>query len=392
MRACKSKALTPIRHSLAQGIFPRTHQILVMKGIADMQATLTASSPASHRLDYFCRIGVNIPVQPKVKLLAALSACWFFFSLVGGTSAAEKILVAFVSPSPVFAPAWIAKETGIFTRHGLDAQVILLTGSPRLVQSLIAGDVDYAIVGVIAAMRARMQGADVVVLATATNVSVMKLLVSRTSGIRKLEDLKGRVIGVSQYGSEADAFARIVVSKAGLRPDKDAAIIQFGGHPQVAAALVAGKIEAGVLGGLALLTAKKSGAVVLADGVELNIAGMSGTLAVTRRYVQHNRDSVMRFMRAFVEGFHYFRTNRDGTIPILQKYMGGISSEQARFLYDEYLELFEDFPVPREKGIQGALDRESDPKAKSLKPADFVDLSFLSEIDRGGLVEKLYRK
>lgn len=327
-----------------------------------------------------------------MRKLCALIGAWLLFSLMAGTSAAEKVRVAFVSPTPVFAPAWIAKETGIFAKHGLDAEVILVTGSPRLVQSLIAGDVDYAMPGLTALMRARMQGADTVTLAAATNVPIMKLLVTRKSGLRQLEGLKGRIIGVSQFGSDADAFARIVVDKAGLKPDKDVAILQMGGHPQVAAALVAEKIEAGVLGGLALLTAKKSGAVVLADGVALNTAAMAGILAVTRRHVQRNRDSVMRFMRAYVEAFRYFRTNRAGTIPIMRKYMGGITAEQAGFLYDEYVDLFEEFPVPGEKAFQGVLDRESDPKAKNFKPADFVDLSFLSDIDRSGLVEKIYRK
>ena len=325
-----------------------------------------------------------------MRKLLAFVVGWFLFSFMGGAPAAEKIRVAFVSPSPTQSPPWIAKETGIFAKHGLDAEVILLTGSPRLVQSLIAGDVDYAIVGATATMRARMRGADVVILATATNVTNQKLLVSRKSGIRRLEDLKGRVVGVSQYGSEADAFARIVVGKAALRPDKDVAIIQLGGHPQVATALLAGKIEAGVIGGLALLTAQKSGAIVLTSGVELKAVAPSGTLAVTGRYVQRNRDSVMRFMRAFVEATHYFKTNRDGTVPILQKYLGGLSSEQARFLYDDFVELFEELPVPNEKGLQAMLDRESDPKAKSFRPADFVDLSFLKEIDRSGRVEKLY--
>jgi NitT/TauT family transport system substrate-binding protein len=324
--------------------------------------------------------------------LNALAAGWLFFCLIGGTAAAEKIRVAFVSPVPGFAPAWIAKETGMFARQGLDAEVILLTGSPRLVQSLIAGDVDYAIVGATATMRARMRGADVVILAATTNVSTQKLLVGRKSGIRRLEDLKGRVVGVSQYGSEADAFARIAVNKAGFKPDKDVAIIQFGGHPQVAAALVAGKIEAGVIGGLAFLTAQKSGAVVLATAIDLQTVSLGPALAVTGHAIQRSRDSVTRFMRAFVEAYHYLRTNRDGTIPIIQKYMGGIGVEQARFLYDDYLPLFEELPVPREKGLQAAVDLETDPKTKHFKPADFVDLSFLKEIDRGGQVEKIYKK
>ena len=349
-----------------------------------------------HRLTWpkekWADLKLQIHLNETATFYALLSAVVWILIFTPASSAVEKIRVAFVSPTPVFAPVWVAKETGLFAKHGLDADVILLTGSPRLVQSLIAGDVDFAVVGLTAVMRARMQGAELAVLATTTNVSVMKLLVSKQSGIHRLEDLKGKVMGVSQYGSEADAFARIVVAKAGFKPDKDVAIIQMGGHPQVAAALVAGKLEAGVLGGLALLTAKKSGAVVLADGAKLNTVSMAGTLAVARRTIQRSRDSVLRFMRAFVEAFRYLKSNREGSIPILQKYMGGINADQARFVYDEYVELFEDLPVPREKGFQAVLDNESDPKAKTFKPADFVDLSFLKEIEGAGPVEKIYKR
>lgn len=324
--------------------------------------------------------------------LHALIAGCVFLSVTIGTAGAEKSRVAIVSPSPNLSMPWVAKDAGIFAKHGLDVDVILLTGSPRLVQSLIAGDVNYAVVGASATMRARMRGADVVILAATTNVSSQKILVGRNSGIRRLEDLKGRVVGVSQYGSEADAFARAALATTTLRPEKDVTILQLGGHPQVAAALVAGKIEAGVLGGLAFLTAQKSGAVVLTSAVELKMISLGAVLAVTGSYIQRNRASVMRFVRAFTEAAHYFRTNREGTIPILQKYMGGISAENARFLYDDNVELFDELPVPAEKGLQEALNRESDPKAKQFKPADFVDLSFLKEIDKSGLVDNLYRK
>ena len=327
-----------------------------------------------------------------MRKLAVFFVGCFLLSLVSASAGAEKIRVAFVSPSPTQSPSWIAKETGLFAKYGLDAEIILLPGSPRMVQTLIAGDIDYAVVGATAAMRARMRGADVVLLATAANFSNMKLLTSRASGIRRLEDLKGRVIGVSQYGSDADAFARIVLDKAGFQANKDVAILQLGGHPQVAAALAAGKIEAGVLGGLAFLTAQKSGATMLTSGVKLKVAAISGTLATTGARIQRSRDFVMRFMRAFVEAIHYFKTNREGTLPILQKYMGGISSENAGIVYDEALDVIEDLPVPAEKGLLAVLDRESDPKAKTFKPTDFIDLSFLKEIDRRGLVEKIYRK
>jgi len=317
---------------------------------------------------------------------------WGFFVLIGETSAAEKIRVGFVSPAPGLSAPWIAKETGSFAKHGIDADVILLPGSPRLVQSLIAGDVHYALVGAAAVMRARMRGAEVVILGAATNVSSQKLVVNPKSGIRNLEDLKGRVIGVSQYGSDADGFARTALGKAGLKPEKDVAILQLGGHPQVAAALVAGKLDAGILGGLALVTAQKSGAVVLTSAIKLETVSLGPVLSVTRPYAQQNRDTVTRFMRAFVEAIHYFKRNPNGTIPLLQKMMGGIAAEPARILYEEYVDLFEELPVPQEKGLQAILDQENDPKVKNFKPGDFVDLSFLRQIDQDGTVERIYRR
>jgi ABC-type nitrate/sulfonate/bicarbonate transport system substrate-binding protein len=328
----------------------------------------------------------------KMRKLLAFIAAGFFFSLIGAALAADKIRVAYVSLSPSWAPVWIAKETGIFARHGLGADVILLTGSPRLVQSLIAGDVDYGLAGATAMARARIRGADVVILATASNLSNMKLLVGGNSAIRRIEELKGRVIGVSQYGSDADVFARIVVEKAGLKPDKDVAILQLGGHPQVAAALAAGKIESGILGGLASLTAQKSGAMIVTSGTDLKVAAMSGTVATTRGRTQRQRDSVARFMRAYGEAFHYFKTNREGAVPILQKYMGGITTEQARFLHDEYVEVFEELPIPSERILYGMLQREGDPKAKAFKPADLIDLSFVKELYGAASVEKVLRR
>ena len=259
-------------------------------------------------------------------------------------------------------------------------------------QSLIAGDVHYALVGAGAVMRARMRGADVTILGAATNISSQKLMVQPKAGIRKLEDLKGRVIGVSQYGSDADGFARAALAKAGLKPEKDVTILQLGGHPQVAAALVAGKLDAGVLGGLALVTAQKSGAVMLTSAIKLELVSLGPVLSVTRQYTQQNRDSVTRFMRAFVEAIQYFKSNPNGTVPMLQKLMGGIGAEPARILYEEYAELFEELPVPREKGLQAILEQESDPKAKTFRPGDFVDLSFLKQIDQDGAVDKIYRK
>lgn len=308
------------------------------------------------------------------------------------TLAADKLRVAYVSPSVSQSLPWIAKELGILAKHDLAVENLLITGSPRLVQALIAGDVDVIFAGVTAMTRARMRGADVAILGASANLSSQKLMVSRTSKIRRLEEVKGAVIGVSQYGSEADTFARNALAKVGLKPDKDVTIIQLGGHPQVAAALAAGKLEAGILGGLAILTAERSGARFITSAADLKILSPSGTFATTRGYIQRKRSVIERLTRSFVEAIHYLKTNRSGAITLLQRYLGGLSADEASYLYDEQVEFLERIPGPNEKALAAVLERESDPKAKSLAIGDFIDASFFREIEKSGLIEQLYRK
>ncbi|HEY7217350.1 MAG TPA: ABC transporter substrate-binding protein [Candidatus Binatia bacterium] len=319
-------------------------------------------------------------------------AATIFVLAVGPTLGADKLRIAYVAPSVSLSLPWMAKETGLLAKYDLSAEVLLITGSPRLVQSLIAGDVDVAFAGITAMVRARMRGADVAILGASANVSSQKLMVNGRSKIRRLEDLKGAVIGVSQYGSEADTFTRNALARVGLKADKDVTILQLGGHPQVAAAMVAGKLEVGALAGLPAWNVEKSGGRLLSTAVELKILSPSGTFATTRGYIQRQRSVVDRLMRSFVEVVHYLKTNRSGSIALLQKYFGGLSSEEASYLYQEQIDLMEPLPAPNEKALQAVLDRETDPKVKGLSTADFVDASFFREIEKSGMVEQLYRK
>ncbi len=303
--------------------------------------------------------------------------------------AADRIRIAYVSPSLSHAIPWIGKDTEIFRKHGFDSEVILITGSPRVVQALLAGDIEYAVAGATPAIRARMGGADAVILASLSSVSNMKLMVHPKSGIKRITDLKGKVLGVSQYGSEADVVARIMISQGGLGP-RDVNILQLGGHSQAAQALIAGKLDAAILGVQGLIVADKAGARVLVTAQEFNIFAPNGTLMATRSYIQRNRDAVMRFMRGFVEAVHFFKTQREKSVAIMTKYMGGFSPEVLSLLHADQTEDFQPLPIPQRDAIQAVLDRETDPKAKSFKPEEFMDASFLQEIERSGFRRTLY--
>ena len=308
------------------------------------------------------------------------------------TFAADQVRIAYVAPSVSLSLPWVAKVSGILAKHDLAGEILLITGSPRLVQLLIAGDVDVAFAGVTAITRARVRGADIAILGASANVSSQKLMVSRNSKVHRLEDLKGAIIGVSQYGSEADTFTRNALATVGLKPDKDVTIIQLGGHPQVAAAMVAGKLDVGALAGLPAWNVEKAGGRLLSSAVELKILSPSGTFAAMRGFIQKRRSVVDRLMQSFVEAVHYLKTNRSGSIALLQKYFGGLTAEEATYLYQEQIDLMEPLPAPNEKALQAVLDRETDPKVKSLALTDFIDASFFKEIEKSGMIEQLYRK
>jgi NitT/TauT family transport system substrate-binding protein len=306
----------------------------------------------------------------------------------------RKILVAYVAPGITQAIPWITKEAGLFIRHGIEADVILLTGSPRIIQTLIAGDIDYAIGGTSSVLRARMRGADPMILATTQNFSSQQVLLRPDSSLQRLQDLKGKTVGVTQYGSQGDTFLRDALKKTGLKPDADVNILQMGGIPQVGSALLAGKIDAGVTGESGLLLIHQGRAKALPGGsaIDLKLPGSGAALSATQRNISRDREGVMRFLRAYVEGIHYFKTNREGSLRALQKYFRGATAEQVAFLYDYQRDLTDALPIPTDESIQGELDRETDPKARTLKPADFMDLSFLREIEKSGLLVELYGK
>jgi NitT/TauT family transport system substrate-binding protein len=304
----------------------------------------------------------------------------------------RKVLVAYVAPGITQVIPWIAKEAGIFAKHGIDADVILLTGSPRLMQTLLAGDIDYSLGGTSSVLRARFRGGDPVIIAGTTNFTGQRVLIRPDSPLKSMQELKGKTVGVTQYGSQGDTFLRDALKRIGLKPDGDVNILQMGGTPQVAAALIAGKVDAGVSGESSLLLIHQGRAKGLPGGSakEMKIPGVGATLNVTRRFLARDREGITRFLRAYVEGIHYFRTNREGSIRALQRFFRGATLEQTAFIYDDQHEVIDPLPIPSDEALQGELDRETDPKAKTFKPADFMDMSMLREIEKSGFLAQLY--
>ena len=321
----------------------------------------------------------------KSPLLAAS-----LFLLIPQFVSAEKLTLAHVAVNPSQGMLWVAKDSGILAKYGFTADVVLIPGTPRTIQVLIAGDLDYAVAGAPAVIRARTQGADVVMLACLSTYSSQRVFVRRDSKLQSPAEMKGKIIGVTQYGSAGDTFLRAALKKIGLK-DTDVTVLQMGGTPGVSQGLEAGRFEVGVLGDSGMLLVF-SGIVRPLKGAsarELGFKNLDAPLSTMERKIKADRNAVLRFVQAYVEAIHYFKTNKAGTIRIFQKYMRGQKEENLAAWFDDFRESLRPMPYPDEEALRAELEQVGGPK--SLSPASFLNTTFLDELKRNGFVDKLYK-
>jgi len=320
--------------------------------------------------------------------------CFFLTALLIGSisafASAEKLTIAHVAINPSQGMLWVAKDSGILAKYGIIAEIVFIPGTPRTIQALIAGDIDYAVAGSPAALRARMQGADVVILASLSSYSSQRVFLRRDSTLQNLPELKGKIVGVTQYGSAGDTFFRGALKKVGIK-ESDVNILQMGGTPGVAMGLESGRIEVGVLGDSGNLLVYRGVAKPMkgASSRELGFLNLDGPLSTTERKIKADRNAVLRMVQAYVEAIHYFKTNKPGTLRIYKKYLRGPTEEELGMWLEDVREGLRPLPYPDDEALRMDLEQVGAPK--SQPPAFFVNTTFLDELKKNGFVDKLYK-
>src|SRR2546427_2538655 len=219
-------------------------------------------------------------------------------SLTPGFSAdtpLKIINVAVPAVSLLQAPLFVAIDAGAFKKYGMDVRYIL-TGA-RTIQALVGGSVQFAQgVSSRTVPSAVLGGADAVLIAN----FVDKLLFTMHSApeINSMQDLKGKVVGVSGIGGSTDFATRLALREAGLVPDKDVAIRGVGGVPETVAALKAKVVHAGTLSPPSSFVAQKAGFKMLFDMTRLGVDYVSSGLGVKRASILSNRLEVKQFLMA----------------------------------------------------------------------------------------------
>jgi ABC-type nitrate/sulfonate/bicarbonate transport system substrate-binding protein len=321
------------------------------------------------------------------RLIAAL----LFFCVA--SASAEPLRIAYTSIAVVYGPLWLTKDAGIFKKYNIEPEFIYIAGGPPSLQALIAGDVAISFTAGGATVAANLQGSDVVLLGASIDSLPFELW--SIASIKQPEQLKGTKLGVSRIGATTDFVARYLLKKWNLQPDREVAIFQTGSGPQVFAALKGGAVQSGVLStGPETLNAEAAGYFRLADVSTSGLVYPFGPFAARQTFLTSHGDLVMRFMKAYVEGIHRFKTDKAAALAVLEKYTKQKSTPGAEKIYEIYAtKYFKRAPEASPAAIQTILEEisASRPLPAGVMPQRFADSKFIRDLVASGFVDSLYK-
>ncbi len=313
-------------------------------------------------------------------------------SCASAAPAADRMRIAYSSISGAYVGIWVAHDAGLFAKEGLDNQMILIPSATQLAQVAVAGDVDIASLGGGPMIAATLSGADLKVIGN--NVNKMIFSIYAKPEVKSIEELRGKRIGVSRFGSSTDVSARYALRKFNLDPQKDVILLQLGSMSSIFGALRSGAVEGALVSPPTQFLTEKLGFKELVSITDMNFAYPNPAMVVPGDLIRKRPDLLDRFMRAYVRGVHRARTDREFAIKSLAKYTTVKDPDLLGKTYDFYLDkVVERAPYINMGGMQNAIDdlARTIPAAKTAKPEQFVDMRFLDKLEKSGLLNELYK-
>ncbi len=306
----------------------------------------------------------------------------------------EKVRVAYSSTDTINSIWTVAQDGGFYKRHGLDADVVYIGSTTVSVAAIMAQDVQVGNAAGSGVALAAVRGADLVSVACFINVLAYELVV--LDSIRSPEDLKGKSVGISRFGSVSDVAARELLKGLGLKPMEDVKILQIGGASERAAGF-----SRGVIAGFP----SPPGNVHLIPGglphrVLANMADLERPYPLpficavtTKSYLAKKRDTVKRVVMALVETAHYFKTNKEGTQKIVAKYLRGANKAYLESSYRSTAKILERVPYTTREGMKIQLeDALKGSPARKVTVDDLIDDSIVRELEKEGFIDRVYGK
>ena len=319
--------------------------------------------------------------------LACLVVALFLLPPPNG-QAIEKVVLGYSGVGSGEEVHHFAKEVGLFKKHGLDVEIVYIPGGSTVVQSMIAGDVQFGRGSATEVVTSHLAGFPLKILTALINKFVYSFVASMN--ITRPQDLKGKAVAVSRFGSGSDFITRLALKSWGLDPVRDVTILQIGNSPERLAAIAGDKVQGSILSLSQTPRAKKLGLRVLADLSQIDAEYPQGVLYAPASLIEKRPDLIAAFLKAYVEGLQGFKTNKQVAYNIIAKNSG----IKERNDIEEYHKLLTtkfllDYPLPTVAGIKTVLDDlgAKNPKIRELKPEDLLDTRFLRALKDSGTIK-----
>ncbi len=328
------------------------------------------------------------------KLFFLLSG--FVFPLVSLFSwnvfGAEKLASLYSAQTVSYSLPWFAQDAGLLQKYKLDLDLVYIASSGVATAALLGGDVDIAFAGAVGFVRAFVQGAtDIVFIGSSKNILTHSLLAK--PDLKRVENLKGKKIGVTRIGGNSHYFAVQALQRVGLDPLRDVTFVQIGGEPEIVAALGKGSIDAGSVTSPSDAVAVSQGFHYLLYGPELAIPYAAASIATRRSTIQKRPEAVAQFMRAMAEASKILHTDRQFAYKVLNKHLG-IGGKILDAIYDTEVKIMEPRLDIKPEAIQAILEEVAkiDPRAKKVKAQDLIDRRFVDEMEKSAFFARLWEK
>jgi NitT/TauT family transport system substrate-binding protein len=302
----------------------------------------------------------------------------------------KKIKIGYPAVSYNQIHIWVAQEAGLFRKHGLDTELVFFRGGQLATQALVAGDPPIVNIGTV--VQANLQGHDVILIAASENAYAYSVVA--LPSITRVEQLKGKRLGVSGFGSASHNAALIFLRKFNLEPNKDVMIVVAGATTERLTGMAAGSIDATLLTPTEVVSAKKRGYGEIYDLLDMGVEIQGNGLATSRSYIKANRPTVKAALKGYVESIYYIHHNAEGTKAIVGKYLRGADPDVLRAAHQAFVKIVPKKPYPTPKGIQFLLEQVASqmPQAKKAKPEQFIDLSLLNELEKEGFFVEMAKR
>jgi NitT/TauT family transport system substrate-binding protein len=289
----------------------------------------------------------------------------------------------------VVAPIWIPKEAGIYSKYGLDPEIVFFNSGGLSLITLIAGEVPITLSGGSDIVPAVLSGGPVFLISSYAERIPLTLVTSRE--IKTVGALKNKKIAISRFGSNTDVAVRYLISQAGMDPQKDVTIVQVGGQSSRFAALKNGSVDATVIGPPSTLIARRLNLNLLVNLASTDLEFQYAGIATTKSYLSSRPDVVERFVKAFVEGIHFAKNNKETAIKYMAKHLQGSPEELEESYNEMILKVVKVDPSISPRGVKAVLTQTANrlPEAKNAKPEDFVNLDIVTKLKREGFIASL---